>query len=59
MTQDDLRAAFDRLHADSRSQPAPDAAARRAALATLGTVVLDNADAFCRRDLRRFRGPLA
>ena len=46
MTPDDLKPAFDRLHAASRSQTAPDAAARRASLARLAAMIRDHADAF-------------
>ena len=45
MNDDTLQARFDRQHAASRSQPAPDAAARRDALARLRRLIVGNVDA--------------
>jgi len=51
-----MREAFDRQHAASRGSPIPDAAARRAALATLYGLVRDNTDAFARAIAEDFGG---
>lgn len=45
MNDDTLQARFERQHAASRSQPAPDAAARRDALARLRRLIVGNVDA--------------
>lgn len=56
MTDMDLRRRFDRVHAASRSSTAPDAAARRKALATLGDLVTGNAGAIAAAISQDFRG---
>ncbi|MEP0510601.1 MAG: aldehyde dehydrogenase family protein, partial [Aurantimonas coralicida] len=45
MNDDAMQARFDRQHAASRTQPAPDAAARRDALARLRRLIVANVDA--------------
>ena len=56
MAADELNAAFAVLHRASRTHPAPDAAARRRALATLAAMVRDHAEAFIRAISEDFGG---
>ena len=51
-----MRDVFDRLHAASRAVAMPDAAARRASLATLHELIRDHADAFARAIAEDFGG---
>jgi coniferyl-aldehyde dehydrogenase len=51
-----MRAAFDRQHAASRAEPAPDAGARRRLLATLGDLILNNREAIAAAIAQDFGG---